>query len=89
MIIAVLAQDSAGNLPTANTLSRFISSAELENIHVWGDHEGEWMSEWGGAGGTSQHSYAVLNEAREIVWQKDSGASTSVPELRQAVNDAY
>ena len=87
--IVVLVEDSSGSAPTVATLNGFINGAEIEYVDVWADTDHVWLTDWGGAGGTNQHAYYVLDEQRVIVWQKNSGTSTSVPELRQAVNEAY
>lgn len=82
-----MVQNTSGNLPDGQDLARYARQADLQGL-VWGDYEGQWLADWGGADGTSQHSYTILNSNRTIVWQRLDGGSTTLREIKQELDAA-
>lgn len=86
-LIHIVVQNTSGGLPSEKDLERYKRQAGLEGI-VLGDHEGEWIVAEGANGGTSQHSYAILNWNRTIAWSRADGGSTTLREVKQELENA-
>ncbi|MFT5685975.1 MAG: hypothetical protein ACI8RZ_006930 [Myxococcota bacterium] len=86
-IITVLTEDTQANPADADDCADFIDFTGV-TFPVLGDAEGDWLSTWGAAGGTSQHSYTILNTDGTIAWRLDDGSSSSVSELSAMMEEA-
>ena len=53
--------------------------------HTVADVDGEWLEKWGGADGTSQHSYWVLDADGAVTWRAIDGSSASVDAIADAI----
>ena len=58
------------------------------SFDVLADAEGEWQFYWGGAMGTSQHSYTVVDSDGLIHWRVDDGRSAPLEDIIAAAEDA-
>ncbi len=88
VVITVLVENSSGNPPDADDVADFEDNLGLVT-EVWGDWDRSWIASWGGKGGTSQHSYTVLDEEGWIVWRADDGSGGNMAEIIDAVDLAY
>lgn len=86
-ILAILTEDSQANPADAADCEDFIGFTGV-TFPVLGDADGEWLAEWGGAGGTSQHSYTILNTDGTIAWRLADGSSASVAQLTAMMDEA-
>ncbi len=79
-VLTVLTQDAQANDADAADAADFVGFTGV-TFPVLGDADGEWLATWGGADGTSQHSYTILNTNGTIAWRQDDGTSSSVAML--------
>ena len=85
-VLTVLTEDTAGNPADSEDcgdLSDYIGAT----FPILGDEERQWLMSWGGADGTSQHSYTIVASDGTVAWRLASGANTSVNELTAALED--
>lgn len=87
-MLTVLVDDAGGNLPDASDVAKLEDDLDLV-ILAWGDEHHDWLFEWGGKGGTSQHSYTVLDGDGIVVWRADDGSGGNMSEIIDAVDLAY
>ena len=87
MVLNVLTQDASGRDAQEDDAERYRERYDL-SWHVLADPDGGWMAEWGANGGTSQHSYAVIDGDGVITWRLANGSSTNVSEVEAAVEAA-
>ena len=57
-------------------------------IVVLADDQAEWLRDWGGADGTSQHSFTVIDASGKVTWRLDDGSSTSVDTIGEELDNA-
>lgn len=86
VVINVLTQDSSGQDAQVDDAARFRDRYGL-TWHTLADPQGDWMAEWGALGGSSQHSYAIVDEQGVILWRKADGGGTSVLEIETVLED--
>lgn len=84
----MLVDDASGSPPDASDVAKLEEDLGLA-ILAWGDLEHDWLREWGGKGGTSQHSYTVLDADGLVVWRADDGSGGNMKEITDAVDLAY
>ena len=87
VVYNVLAIDMYGYPGTAETVGMWEDELGLTWITV-GDPDGEWIEEWGGADGTSTHSYTVLNAEGAVTWAQHDGSSGNLEQIIAEINDA-
>lgn len=86
-MLNILTQDAGGEDAQVDDAARFRGRYGL-TWHVLADERGDWMAAWGANGGTSQHSYAVVDARGVLTWRKADGGATTVTEVESAVADA-
>ena len=83
-MLPILVQDSTGDTAQADDAARVEERLEI-SVTVLADHEGEWLSTWGAANGTSAHSYALVDADGRLLWRRADGGSTSVAEIEAVI----
>jgi hypothetical protein len=58
------------------------------SIVVLADDQSDWLLDWGGADGTSQHSFTVIDASGKVTWRLDDGSSTSVDTIVEELDNA-
>jgi glycerophosphoryl diester phosphodiesterase len=76
------------DLPTEAVAAEWADEFGL-TWHVVADTTGSWMEKWGGADGTSQHSYTVLDEDGRVTWMRNDGSSESGAVIAEAIDNAF
>jgi peroxiredoxin len=84
VVLNILTQDASGDDAQEDDAARFRDRYDL-TWHVLADPDGAWMAEWGANGGSSQHSYAVVDGDGVITWRRADGGGTTVTEVNAAV----
>ena len=57
-------------------------------IVVLADDQADWLRDWGGADGTSQHSFTVIDTSGKVSWRQDDGSSASVDTIVEELDNA-
>ena len=83
----MVAVDINGYPGTSETAGIWEDELGLTWITV-GDPDGEWLEKWGGADGTSQHSYTVLDADGAVTWKQHDGANGNINEIIDELNNA-
>jgi len=88
VVYNVIALDINGYPGTSETAATWEDALGLTWITV-GDPDGDWLEKWGGANGSSQHSYTVLDAEGAVTWKQHDGSSGNVNEIIDELNDAF
>ncbi|MFT4978879.1 MAG: hypothetical protein ACI8S6_004789 [Myxococcota bacterium] len=83
LVYNVLTQDTGGQPADQETAADWHEGLGL-SFDVLADAEGEWVFYWGGAQGTSQHSYTVIGSDGLISWRVDSGRAAELDDITAA-----
>jgi hypothetical protein len=86
VVLNVLTQDASGQDAQVDDADRYRERYGL-SWHTLADPQGAWMAEWGAFGGSSQHSYAIVDGDGVILWRKADGGSTSVLEIETVLDN--
>ena len=83
IVYNVLTQQYDSSTTTADTAQSWRDSLEL-SFDVLADPDGEWQFYWGGAAGTSQHSYTVVDSDGLVYWRVDDGRAAPLNDITGA-----
>ena len=87
VILNVLVQNVSSSPATVDDAATWREGNDL-SFYVLADEEEAWVSVWGGAGGTSQHSYTVLNRDGTVSWRLDQHSSDVLDVMTNALAEA-
>lgn len=73
------------DLKTENKAANFRDTYGL-SVDVLADQDGEWLSVWGGNGGTDQHAYTVVDSTGRVSWRKEG--NTNATKIASKVDEA-
>lgn len=80
LVFNVLTQKNDGSPAEQETAANWQDVLGLD-FDVLADAEGAWQFYWGGAAGTSQHSYTVIDSSGRISWRLDTGQQASLEDI--------
>lgn len=87
VVFNVLTQQNDGSPAEQENAANWHDGLEL-SFDVLADYEGAWQFYWGGAYGTSQHSYTVIDSSGKIAWRVDTGQQAALDDIIAAAEAA-